>query len=352
MRLDDLHGRAVLRLPPEVAEHFDQGAGAGLSVSAAAAAWDRLRLRPRVLRDVSHVSTAATVLGHELTTPVMVSSTSMQRAAHPDGEIATARAAAAAGSLMEVSTNSGSAFAEIGATGAPWWLQVYVLRDRGLTRSILERAVQAGATALVLTVDTPIVGRKHNVGKTIWEVVPEDYLLANIEGATVPADGLDKADDLTPDIIGWLRDATGLPVVVKGVLRGDDARVAVAAGASAVQVSNHGGRQLDLAVTTAEALPEIAAGLAGSGAEVYVDGGIRRAEHVLAALALGATGVFIGRPVLWALAAGGPSGQGGCDGVLDLLREFTDELGHVMMLAGARSIGELTPDLVRMPDTT
>ncbi len=346
MRLDDLHDRALRRLQPEVAEHFDQGAGAGLSVGEAAAAWDRMRLRPRVLRDVSRVSTAATVLGHQLATPVMVSSTSMQRAAHPDGEVATARAAAAAGSLMEVSTNSGSKFAEIGATGVPWWLQVYVLRDRGLTRSILERAVEAGASALVLTVDTAIVGRKHNVGKTVWEVVPEDYLLVNIEGATVPADGLDKADDLTPEIIGWLRDATGLPVVVKGVLRADDARIAVAAGASAVQVSNHGGRQLDLAVSTAEALPELAAALAGSGAEVYVDGGIRRAEHVLAALALGATGVFIGRPVLWALAAGGTSGQGGCDGVLDLLREFTDELGHVMMLAGARSISELTPDLV------
>jgi 4-hydroxymandelate oxidase len=352
MRLDDLHDSALRRLRPEVAEYFDQGAGAGLTVGAAAAAWDRLRLRPRILRDVSHVSTSATVLGHQLSTPVMVAPTAMQRAAHPDGEIATARAAAAVGSLIEVSTNSGSKFADIGAAGAPWWLQVYVLRDRGLTRSILERAVEADASALVLTVDTAVVGRKRNAGKTIWEVVPEDYLLANTYGTEVPAEGLEYAVDLTPDVIGWLRDATGLPVVVKGVLRADDARVAVAAGASAVQVSNHGGRQLDQSVSTAEALPEIAAGLAGSGAEVYVDGGIRRAEHVLAALALGATGVFIGRPVLWALAAGGPAGQGGSDGVLDLLREFTDELGHVMTLAGARSISELTPELVRLPGMT
>ncbi len=350
MRLDDLHDRAVRRLPPEVCEHFDQGAGAGLTVGEAAAAWDRLRLRPRMLRDVSAVSTAATVLGHQLATPVMVSPTAMQRAAHPDGEVATAQAAAAAGSLMAVSTNSGSLFADIGATGAPWWLQVYVLRDRGLTKAILDRAVDAGASALVLTVDTPVVGRKRTVGKTIWEVVPEDYLLVNVGDATVPEDGLDKADDLTPDVIGWLRDATGLPVVVKGVLRADDARAAVSAGASAVQVSNHGGRQLDLAVSTAEALPEVVAALSGSGAEVYVDGGIRRAEHVLAALALGADGVFIGRPVLWALAAGGPAGQGGCDGVLELLTAFTDQLGHVMMLAGVRSISELTPDLVRLPD--
>ncbi len=349
MRLDDLHARALRQLRPEVAEHFDQGAGAGLTVGEAAAAWDRYRLRPRVLRDVSRISTAATVLGHQLATPVLVAPTAMQRAAHADGEVATARAAAAAGSLMAVSTNSGSTFAEIGASGAPWWLQVYVLRDRGLTRAILDRAVEAGASALVLTVDTPVVGRKRTAGKTIWEVVPEDYLLANVEDATVPADGLDKADDLTPDVIGWLRDASGLPVVVKGVLRADDARAAVSAGASAVQVSNHGGRQLDLAVSTAEALPEIATALAGSGAEVYVDGGIRRAEHVLAALALGANGVFIGRPVLWALAAGGAFAQGGSDGVLALLNDFTDELGHVMMLAGTRSISEITADLVQLP---
>ena len=351
MRLDDLHGRALLRLQPEVAEHFDQGAGAGLTAGEAAAAWDRLRLRPRMLRDVSGISTATTVLGHQLATPVMVAPTAMQRAAHQDGEVATARAAAEAGSLIEVSTNSGSRFADIAAAGAPWWLQVYVLRDRGLTRAILDRAVEAGASALVLTADTPVVGRKRNAGKDIWEVVPEDFLLVNIEDATVPADGLDKAEDLSPDVIGWLRDATGLPVVVKGVLRADDARAVVSAGASAVQVSNHGGRQLDLAVSTDEALPEIAAALTGSGAQVYVDGGIRRAEHVLAALALGANGVFIGRPVLWALAAGGASGQGGCDGVLELLSEFTDELAHVMMLAGARSINELTSDLVRLPDS-
>ena len=180
MRLDDLHDRALQRLQPEVAEHFDQGAGAGLTVGEAAAAWDRLRLRPRILRDVSSVSTAASVLGHQLATPVLVAPTAMQRAAHPDGEVGTARAVAAAGSLIEVSTNSGSRFADIGATGSPWWLQVYVLRDRGLTRAILDRAVAAGASALVLTVDTPIVGRKRNAGKTIWEVVPEEFLLVNV----------------------------------------------------------------------------------------------------------------------------------------------------------------------------
>jgi 4-hydroxymandelate oxidase len=350
VRLDDLHDRAARRLPPVVAEYFDQGAGAGLSVGEAAGAWDRLRLRPRVLRDVSRISTAATVLGQQLETPVLIAPSAMQRAAHPDGEVAVAQAAAAAGSLVEVSTNSGSVFAAIGATGARWWLQVYVLRDRGLTRAIVDRAKEAGASALVLTVDTPVVGRKQNAGETIWEVVPEDYLLANIDHKGEPAASLDKADDLTPDAIGWLREISGLPVVVKGVLRADDARALVSAGASAVQVSNHGGRQLDQAVSTAQALPEVADALAGSGAEVYVDGGIRRAEHVVAALALGARAVFVGRPVLWALAAGGASGEGGCEGVLELLTEFTDDLGHVMTLAGLRNLSEITADLVRLPD--
>jgi 4-hydroxymandelate oxidase len=270
----------------------------------------------------------------------------MQKAAHPGGEAATARAAAAAGSLMTVSTNSGSKFADIGAAGAPWWLQLYVMRDRGLTAALIRAARVAGATAIVLTVDTPIVGSKYSAGPSIFEVVPDDFWQVNVESAGLPVDAVAQADDLTPDDIGWLRDLSGLPVVVKGVLRADDARLLVSAGAAAVQVSSHGGRQLDQAVATARALPEIAAALAGTGAEVYVDGGIRRAEHVLAALALGARAVFLGRPVLWALAAGGPSGQGGEAGVADLLATFTNDFREVMALAGVRATGEISADLV------
>lgn len=347
VRMDELRIKAAERLPPPVTEYFNQGSGDSLSTLEAAAAWDRLRFLPRMLRDVSRVSTSTTVLGQQVETPILVAPTAMQRAAHDGGEVATARAVAACGSLMTVSTNSGSRFEDIGATGARWWLQVYVLRDRGLTTTILHRAKAAGASALVLTVDTPVVGRKRNAGQSIWEVVPDDLLLANIDQAGLPESALDKADDLTPDVIGWLREVTGLPVVVKGVLRADDARTAVSAGASAVQVSNHGGRQLDLAVASADVLPEIVKAVDGSGAEVYVDGGIRRGEHVLAALALGARAVFIGRPVLWALAAGGGSGQGGAEGVTGMLAELTDDLAHAMTLAGARSTDELTADLVR-----
>lgn len=347
--MDELREAAASRLPAPVTEYFNQGAADSISVEAAVAAWDRIRFRPRILRDVSAVSAATSVLGHDLATPVCVAPSALQRAAHPDGEIATASGTAAAGSLMEVSTNAGSPFEEIGATGVRWWLQSYVLRDRGLTRAIVQRARAAGASAVVLTADTPVVGRKYNAGPSVWDVIPPGYLLANIDQQGLPDSALAKADDLTPDVIGWLGEVAGLPVVVKGVLRADDARVAASAGAAAVQVSNHGGRQLDLAIATADALPEIAAALAGTGTEVYVDGGIRRAEHVLAALALGARAVFVGRPVLWALTAGGPSAEGGGDGVASLLTGLTRDLAHVMTLAGARTTTEITGDLVVSP---
>jgi 4-hydroxymandelate oxidase len=346
VRIDELETIATRCLPPEVSEYFRQGAFASLTTSAAPGAWDRLRLRPHVLRDVSKVSTSTTVLGQEVATPILVAPTALQRAAHPDGEVATARAVAATRSLMTVSSNSGSPFEDIAATGARWWLQVYIRRDRGLTTAMLQRARDAGATALVLTADTPVVGYKRNAGQPATDVFPAERQRVNLDTARLPEGALDHADDLTPDDIGWLHDVTGLPVIVKGVLREDDARTVAAAGAVAVWVSNHGGRQLDQSVTTAEALPAIASALAGTSAEVYVDGGIRKAEHVLAALALGARAVFLGRPVLWALAAGGEVHQGGCRGVTHLLTELTTDLAHIMTLAGARNVGELTPDLV------
>jgi 4-hydroxymandelate oxidase len=344
--MDELRRIATERLPGPVSEYFNQGAADGISAAAATGAWDRIRFRPRILRDVSRVSTATTVLGHGLSTPVGVAPTAMHRGAHPMGEVATARGAAAAGALMQVSTNCGVTFEQIGATGVWWWLQSYIWRDRGLTKEVLQRAVDAGAAAIVLTADTPVVGRKHNAGQSVYDVVPDEYIRANVDPGGLPDSALEHADDLTPDTIGWLRDLTGLPVVVKGVLRADDARTVVSAGAAAVQVSNHGGRQLDQAVATADALPDIVTAIHGSGAEIYVDGGIRRGEHVLAALAMGARAVLVGRPVLWALTAGGESGEGGADGVAELLRTLTDEVKEVMTLAGARTVEEITSDLL------
>jgi 4-hydroxymandelate oxidase len=260
--------------------------------------------------------------------------------ADPLGEAAMAAGAKAAGSMLTVSSNTGIPFADIGAAGAPWWVQAYVLEDRGRTRDMLERAVAAGAGAAVVTVDTPVVGTRHFVGKQVWDVVPEVHLMGNwdLTGTTEAVN--EKARDLTPADIAWLAEVTGIPVVVKGILRGDDARQAVDAGAAAVVVSNHGGRQLDQSVSTARALPDVVEALADTPAVVSVDGGIRTGIHVLAALAMGADAVWVGRPALWALTVGG------ANAVARLVTDLTAELVEAMMLCGAGSLDDLTPDLL------
>lgn len=347
--LEELHQHATQVLPEWLSVYLDSGAGDELTLRESSAAWDRLRLRPRALVDVSTVSTRATVLGAEVGTPVLVAPTALHRSVHPEGEAATAAGAAAAGSLFCLSSRSGTPIEKIGALGAPWWAQVYVVRERGLTENFVRRAVDGGAGALVLTADTPVVGRKPRADRLASDAdVPAEYTRANLDWSE-GADDFDENDtserlwqapDITVDTIGWLAELSGLPVVVKGVLRGDDARRFVDAGAAGIVVSNHGGRQLDGTVSTAYALPEVVAAVAGTGAEVYVDGGLRRGGHVLRALALGATAVFVGRPVLWGLATDGTNG------VRTVLDGLTDELVHAMMLAGAPTLGRLTPDLV------
>jgi 4-hydroxymandelate oxidase len=339
--IDGLEQAAAGQLHEAVARYFRQGSRDGVTAAEAEQAWRGLRLRPHVLRDVSAVGAGASLLGTPVDLPIAIAPTTLQRQADPAGEVAMAAGAAAAGSLVCVSSNAGSPYASIAEAGAPWWAQAYVLRDRALTEKMLQQAVTGGARAVVVTVDTPWVGVKYDDGPTVWEVVPDDHLHANIEAAVAASDhlGLEKADDLTPAVIGWLGDVTGLPVVVKGVLRGDDAARAVDAGAAAVWVSNHGGRQLDQAVATRWALPDVVAGVAGR-AEVYVDGGLRRGVDVLAACALGADAVFLGRPALWALAVGG------ADAVSRLVRELGEELREAMVLAGCARLTDLDPSLV------
>ncbi|MCK9902489.1 alpha-hydroxy-acid oxidizing enzyme [Parafrankia colletiae] len=339
--VDELEQRAAARLPRDVYDYFRQGAGADHTLGEATPAWDAVRLRPRVLRDVTEVHTATTVLGTPVETPVLVAPTAAQHVVEAGGVVATARGTAKAGSLICVSCLTDAPYTEVRDASPAWWAQVYVLRDRAVTRDLVARAVEAGAGALVLTVDTPVLGDRPYPypypypwpgsdapwygGRLLTDIAPEDIATAT---------------DVTFDDIGWLREISRLPVVVKGILRADDAVAAVQAGARGVVVSNHGGRQLDAAVPTATALPEIAQALAGSGAETYVDGGLRGGVHVLAALALGARAVLIGRPTLWALAAGS------ADGVHHLLETMTGELRRAMTLVGARGIDELTPDLV------
>lgn len=340
-----LQRRARGLLPSEVYDYYAGGSGRERTLRANVKAWRRVWLTPRVLRDVSAVDTAVSLLGATMATPVGVAPTAFHRMAHAEGELATAAGAASAGALYVLSCRSSRRIEDVGAVVAAargsWWFQVYVMRDRQLTADLVRRAAGAGASALVLTADTPMVGRRRRPGPSSPPVSDADFLV-NLGPLSDPGNAAQAADVTFADI-GWLAEISGgLPVLVKGVLRPDDALACAAHGAAAVIVSNHGGRQLDGAVAAATALPGVAAaavaaaavaGPAGFGA--YVDGGIRTGQDVLAALALGARAVFIGRPVLWALACGG------ADAVRDLLAGLTADLAHVMTLAGAASVAEI-----------
>jgi len=338
--IDPLQQRARELLPDAAYDYFAAGSGQEHTLAANVAAWAELTLRPRVLRDVSHVDLSTTVLGEPVPHPILVAPTATHRLGHAEGELATACGAARAGSLMVIATRASVTLEAIAAAApdAQRWFQVYVMRDRAWTRELVERAAAAGATALVLTGDTPYIGSKRHtrIGTLL---VPDDVAMANRPSRAPIEQGDQQDPSITFDTIGWLRELSGLPVIVKGVLRGDDARRCVDAGASAVVVSNHGGRQLDGAVATARALPEVVAAVSDE-AEVYVDGGIRRGIDVLRALALGARAVLIGRPVLWGLITGG------ADGVAAVLDQLRDELHEAAALAGAATVAEITEDLL------
>ena len=330
--LDALEGRARAQLPPQVFEYLSQGARDSVTTAEAVDSWSAIRIRPHVLRDVTAPDPSVTLLGDRLAVPWGVAPTTLQRAVHPEGELAMARATAAAGSLMVVSSNAGTSFADIGATGVRWWLQAYLPSDRTLAQPMLARAVAAGARAVVLTVDTPVVGTKYVAGASVWESVDTALVRVNFDPGHDEQPGAEKALDLGPHDIGWLAEVTGLPVVVKGVLRPDDAHRCVQAGAAAVWVSNHGGRQLDRTVSTAAALPEVREAV-GRAAEVYVDGGLRDGHDVLAALALGADALFLGRLPLYALV-------GGETGVASMHAELLHQTLEALRLAGCRTVAD------------
>ncbi|MGI3786532.1 MAG: alpha-hydroxy acid oxidase [Janthinobacterium lividum] len=335
--VDGLEAEAARVLPEHVVGYFRGPTGA-YGIPTEAERWSQVRFRPHVLRDTSGLSLATTVLGTPVASPVLVAPMAQQRAANPDGEVATARAVRRRGVLLGVSTNTGVRFADIGAVGAPWWFQVYVMDDRAVTADLVQRAAAEGATALVLTVDTPAVDpRRPQLEPRTW---PERYgMQVNLPGGDAGRSIFPGTRNLSVDDIGWLGDLTGLPVVVKGVLRADDAVRCVDAGAVGVIVSTHGGRCLTQSITSVEALPEVVAAV-GDRAEVYVDSGLRTPEHVAAALCLGARAVFLGRPVLWALATGGDVR------VEQLLASIDTELERVLRSLGARSLDDLGPDLV------
>ncbi|WP_111768624.1 alpha-hydroxy acid oxidase [Nakamurella deserti] len=344
--LTDLETAAGRSLPDFVAGYFAMTAGGGTTHREGLRDWSASRFVPRVLSGVGSPSTATTVLGTAVNTPVLLGPVAQATAAHPDGEVAVARAAARAGSLLGVSTHAGVPFADVAATGAPWWLQVYVMTDRDLTAALVRRAVAAGARALVLTVDLPTLDtRQAAFEPSGW---PDRALAArglNLDDLADPADPASKArrttaPDVGLDTVGWLAGLSGLPVVVKGVLHPDDAVAAVGAGAAGVLVSTHGGRALDRSVTSRQALPAVVAALDGSGAQTFVDSGLRSGADVLTALALGARAVFVGRPQLWGLATGG------ADGVAGVVEGLTNELRRTMAMTGVAAATAVPPGVL------
>ena len=351
LTLDDYEILARERLEHSAYDYYAGGAGDERTLAANRTAFDAITLRPRVLVDVSTIDTATTVLGQPIDLPVMLAPTAFNRLAHPDGEMAAARAARASRTIMIGSTLSTCALEEVsGAGGGGLWFQLYVYKDRAMTQELVARAEGCGYQALVLTVDTPLLGRRYRDIRNDF-VLPEGISMKNFEAAMTSAtrwgahssfsayvhDLFDPT--LTWTAVEWLRAQTRLPIVVKGILTAEDAELAVGAGVNGVIVSNHGGRQLDGAAASIVALPEVVDAVAGR-AEVLMDGGIRRGTDVLKALALGARAVCIGRPYLWALAAAGE------DGVRDVLRLLREELSLAMALSGRPSVSAVDRTLV------
>ena len=302
------------------------------------AAFERWVLRPRMLVDVSEVTTSTTVLGTGVSMPLLVAPTAFQRMAHPEGELAMARGTAAAGTVLCLSTLATSTIeevAEASGDGARWF-QLYWSQDRGVVQDLLDRAAASGFTALMLTVDLPELGRRERDLRTGFEIpeeipVPIFLSLAESMGAVSPTDinwAVDKS--LTWRDLEWLRSVSSLPLLVKGVLTSEDARLAVESGTDGVVVSNHGGRQLDGVAGALDALPEVV-DVVGDDAVVLMDSGIRRGTDVVKALALGADAVLAGRAPLWGLAV---DGADGVHRVLELLRE---EIELALALCGCAS---------------
>ena len=347
----DFEALARRRMEPAYFDYFAGGAEDERTLGRNREGFDRFAFLPHVLVDVSRVETATRVLDTQVSMPILLAPTAYHRLADPEGEIASARAAGAAGTLMVASTLSTRTLEEIAAAASgPLWFQLYVYRDRALTERLTRRAERAGYRALVLTVDTPRLGRRERDLRSRFRL-PPGVTIANLAGegarrqrwdaqGSMAAYANEQLDpSLTWEAVAWLKRVTELPVILKGVMRPDDAARAVEEGVAAVWVSNHGGRQLDAEEATILALPGVVEAVRGR-VEVLIDGGFRRGTDVLKALALGARAALIGRPYLWGLAA---AGAPGVKRVLDLLRE---ELAHSMALAGVPGIAGIDRSLV------
>ncbi|WP_437295538.1 alpha-hydroxy acid oxidase [Sorangium sp. So ce426] len=352
LTVDDFERAARARLSKMAYDYYRSGADEGRTLRENRRAFRRLEIHYRVLVDVAERDMSTTVLGTRVPFPILVAPTAYQRLAHPDGEIASSRAASELGTLFTLSTLSTTSLEAVaGASPGPKWFQLYVHKDRGLTRALVERAESSGYRALMLTVDTPVLGRRIADVRNGF-ALPEGLVMANLADVATAAPAEERGSllasyvasrhdaSLTWRDVGWLASLTRLPILLKGIVRPDDAVRALEAGAAGVVVSNHGARQLDGAPATIEALPAIADAVAGR-CPVLMDGGIRWGTDVLKAIALGARAVLVGRPVLWGLAA-----LGG-EGVARVLAGLRDELSIAMALAGCPTLASIDRDLIR-----
>jgi 4-hydroxymandelate oxidase len=353
LRLADLAPLARERMAPAAWDYIASGAWDELSLAENEAAWRAVRLVPRVLVDVAGVDTSTTLLGAPAATPWAIAPMAAQGLAHPDAEVAVARAAAAAGVPLVLSTLSSASLEDVAAAapGGVRFFQLYSQRDWGVTRSLVERAAAAGYRGLVVTVDLPVVGYREADQRNGFTL---DVPLANLPGGravdeeALAAGGLAILDGVAGATLTWadierIASWTGLPVVLKGILAPQDAGRAVDVGAAAVVVSNHGARQLDRTVPPLMALPGVVEAVAGR-AEVWVDGGVRRGLDLAIARALGARGALVGRPVYWGLAAAGEAG------VAKVCALLEDELRRAMALLGAPGLDDLRPEMVVLPN--
>jgi 4-hydroxymandelate oxidase len=352
VNLYDFEAAALARLPRPIRDYYCGGANDEITLERNRAAYEAIPIHYRVLRDVSERDLSTSVLGIPLSMPIGIAPTACHELAHPDGELATARAAGAAGTLMILSTLANCPMEEVSraATG-PLWFQLYIYRDRGVTRELIRRAEAAGCRAIVLTADAPVGGMRERDVRNQFRF-PEGIVVRNLLPSAGSIAGLDHSNRTAAEYINamfdpaiswkdldWLAAQTKLPVLVKGLVRADDALRAREHGAKGVVVSNHGGRQLDTSPATIEVLESIITAVDGR-IEVLIDGGVRRGTDVLKALALGARAVLIGRPVLWGLAV---DGERGVSSVLEILRR---ELDVAMALAGCCNVEEIDIDLI------
>ena len=327
----DYEALAQAHMEPSAWNYYQSGSDDEVTLRANRAAFEHIRLRPRVLVDAGTCDMRATLLGTPVSIPILVAPTAFHGLAHPEGECATARAAGKMGAVMIASTSSTRSLEDIArAASGPLWFQLYV-HGRKSAEELVHRAAEAGYRALVVTVDSPRWGRKERAIRSGFRVPAKANFTSEDSAAEVVP--------LTWEALAWLRSLSSLPLVLKGILTAEDAVRAVENGVDGIVVSNHGGRQLDGVLSSIEALPEVVETVKGR-CDLYLDGGIRRGTDILKALALGAHGVLVGRPILWGLAARGAEGVAH---VLELLRA---ELELAMALAGCPTLESIAPSLV------